>query len=78
VSAKETSPAQSWYYRPWAVLLLLFIVLGPLGLPLLWKSSSFTRPWKIVLTLATVIYTVLLLDSTIVAMRMALEQMNPS
>ena len=53
-----------WYYRPWAVLVLLFVVLGPLGLPLLWRSPSFTRGWKIVLTVTMVIYTALLLEST--------------
>jgi len=78
VNANETNPAQGWYHRPWAVLLLLFVVLGPLGLPLLWRSGSFTRPWKIVLTIATVIYTVLLLDSTLVVVRMALEQIKPA
>ena len=66
-----------WYHRPWAVVLLLFVVLGPIGLPLLWRSPSFTRGWKIVLTLAVVVYTVLLLRSTIVAVQMALGQLQP-
>jgi hypothetical protein len=66
----------TWYYRPWAVVVLLFLVLGPLGLPLLWKSPSFTRGWKIVLTLAMVVYTLLLIDSVIVATRLAMEQLG--
>jgi hypothetical protein len=65
-----------WYYRPWGVLLLLFVVLGPLGLPLLWRSPSFTRGWKIVLTVAMVVYTALLFESMVVAVRMAMEQMQ--
>jgi hypothetical protein len=65
-----------WYYRPLAVLVLLFVVLGPLGLPLLWRSPSFTRGWKIVLTIAMVVYTGLLLESMVVAVRMAMEQMQ--
>jgi RsiW-degrading membrane proteinase PrsW (M82 family) len=32
------------------VLTLLFLVLGPLALPLLWRSRRFTLRWKIVLT----------------------------
>ena len=65
-----------WYYRRWGVLLLLFVVLGPLGLPLLWKSPSFTRGWKIVLTALMVIYTVMLVDSMVVAVRMAMEHLE--
>ena len=66
----------TWYYRPWAVVLLLFLVLGPLGLPLLWRSPSFTRGWKIVLTVVMVVYTVLLIDSVVVATRLAMEQLE--
>ena len=66
----------SWYYRPWAVLLLLFLVLGPVGLPLLWKSPSFTRAWKIVLTAGVLLYTALLVESVVVAVRMAMDQMD--
>jgi hypothetical protein len=66
----------TWYHRPWAIVVLLFLVLGPLGLPLLWRSPSFTRGWKIVLTLAMVVYTVLLVDSVVVATRLAMEQLE--
>lgn len=68
----------SWYYRPWAVLVLLFLVLGPVGLPLLWRSPSFTRGWKIVLTVAMVVYTALLAESVVVAVRLAMQQMKPA
>ena len=66
----------TWYYRPWAVVVLLFLVLGPFGLPLLWKSPSFTRGWKIVLTVAMAIYTVLLVDSVVMATRLAMEHLE--
>lgn len=65
-----------WYHRRWAVLVLLFLVLGPFGLPLLWRSPSFTRGWKIALTVAMAIYTVLLIDSLVVATRLAMEQLE--
>lgn len=65
-----------WYERPWAVLLLLFVVLGPFGLPFLWRSPSFSRGWKIALTVATVVYTVMLIDSVLVATRLAMEQLD--
>ena len=66
----------AWYHRPWAVLLLLFLVLGPLGLPLLWRSPSFSRGWKIVLTVVMIVYTALLIDSMVAAVRMAMEQVK--
>lgn len=39
---------------------MLFLVLGPLGLPFLFRSPAFNRPWKIILTVAVVAYTVFL------------------
>ena len=46
-----------WYLRPLSVVLSLFFVLGPFGLPLLYRSPRFSRTSKIVLTIAVVIYT---------------------
>jgi hypothetical protein len=46
-----------WYLRPLSVVLSLFFVLGPFGLPLLYKSPQFSRTSKIILTIAVVIYT---------------------
>ena len=50
-----------WYHRVPYVLLLLFFVLGPLGLPLLWKSPDFKLSIKIALTVLTLLFTVWLL-----------------
>jgi polyferredoxin len=46
-----------WYLRPVIVLLSLFFVLGPFGLPLLYKSPKFSRTLKIIFTVAVIIYT---------------------
>ena len=46
-----------WYLRPISVVLLLFFVLGPFGLPLLYKSPKFSRALKIILTIGVIIYT---------------------
>ena len=45
-----------WYLRPVSVVLLLFFVLGPLALPLLYKSPKFNKTFKIILTIAVIIY----------------------
>jgi len=37
---------------------MLFLVLGPLALPLLWRSRRFIRPWKIVLSVIVIGVTV--------------------
>jgi hypothetical protein len=50
-----------WYLRPVGVVLLLFFVLGPFGLPLLYKSPKFSRTSKIILTIAVITYTVYLI-----------------
>jgi hypothetical protein len=53
-----------WYYNIWFVLLMLFFVLGPFGLPLVWKSPRMGRGVKWALTLAVVLYTGLLIQMT--------------
>ena len=59
------TPAVRWYHRPIPVLILLFFVLGPLGLPYLWRSPRFTRALKVLLTVAVLAYTGLLVGETI-------------
>ncbi len=46
-----------WYLKPMGIVLLLFFVLGPLGLPLLYKSPNFSKKIKIILTIVVLIYT---------------------
>jgi len=41
--------------NPWIVLSMLFLALGPLALPLLWRSRGFNIFWKIVLTILVVV-----------------------
>jgi hypothetical protein len=57
----RSAPALKWSESPWVVLPMLFLVIGPLALPLLWRSRQFTRPWKIVLTLLVTAVTVFLI-----------------
>jgi hypothetical protein len=54
-----------WYLRPMSVVLSLFFVLGPFGLPLLYRSPKFSRKMKIILTIAVVIYTSYLIFVTL-------------
>jgi hypothetical protein len=54
-----------WYLRPVGVVLLLFFVLGPFGLPLLYKSPKFSRTSKITLTILVITYTVYLIFASL-------------
>ena len=58
-----------WYHRPVWVLVLLFAVLGPFGLPYLWKSPRFSQAMKVALTIAVVAYTAFLVRETVEAFR---------
>ena len=55
---------------------MLFVVIGPFGLPLLWKSPLFSRTMKIVLTVAMVAYLGLFVDESIRILR-AIETVVP-
>ena len=45
-----------WYYRPIWILVLAFLVIGPLALPLVWRSPFMSRPVKWVLSIAITLY----------------------
>ena len=70
------TPDVPWYYRPFWVLVLLFVVLGPLALPNLWKSPRFSQGLKIALTIAVVAYTGLLVSETIALVHTVQDQLN--
>ena len=40
------------------VLVLLFVVLGPLALPILWRSNRFSRSQKVILSVLVLVVTV--------------------
>ena len=75
-SSAQPAKAAKWYYNIWFVLLMLFFVVGPFGLPLVWKNPRFPRWLKLTLTLAMIAYTALLVDLTIRMTRAVLEHVN--
>jgi len=56
---------------------MLFAVLGPFGLPLLWKSRSFSRWSKIALTVAVAAYTILLVEVVRIEIQAAIRALEP-
>jgi hypothetical protein len=71
-----SEPGRRWYHRPWCVLLMLFVVMGPFGLPLLWRSAFFGERAKQVLTVAVLVYTAALLWETVVAVRDVMDALG--
>jgi len=65
-----------WYYNVWFVLFMLFFVAGPFGLPLVWKNPRFSGLIKLILTLTMVLYTLLLVDMTVKAVRSVLQEVE--
>ena len=57
---KEAAPTSSvkpkWYYNIWLTLFLLFFVLGPLALPMVWKNPRFSQPVKFMLTVLMMLF----------------------
>ena len=63
----------SFVESPWVILPLIFLVLGPLALPLLWRSRQFSPLWKNIVTAITLAYTLLLLGSVWFSVQEALK-----
>ena len=72
---KEDARAK-WYLRPMSVILLLFFVLGPFGLPLLYKSPAFSKTLKIILTIIVIIYTSYLIFASLEIARQLYTRMG--
>jgi polyferredoxin len=64
-----------WYLRPVCVVLLLFLVFGPFGLPLLYKSPGFSKASKIMLTIVVIVYTSYLIFASLEIGRELYERM---
>ena len=61
---------------PWVILPLLFLILGPFALPLLWRSHRFTLVWKYVLTILMFAVTAALLWSMWFTVQQALAPLQ--
>jgi hypothetical protein len=60
--AAQPPPADDksgWKGNRWGVLAVVFLALGPLGLPLLWRSRDFDHRAKLLLTVLLLVLTVL-------------------
>jgi hypothetical protein len=65
-----------WYLKPLTVIVALFFVLGPVGLPLLYRSPHFGKTSKIILTVAVLVYTAYLTYVSLELIRALLKTMG--
>ncbi len=73
---EETGEARvKWYLRPLVVFIIILAV-GPFALPLVWKSPSFKRWNKIVITIVVFILTVWLIKSSVDLFQLLLKELK--
>ena len=75
-AGRPAASGSKWHQNIWFVLFLLFFVLGPFGLPLVWKNPRFSRQVKTTLTLVMVVYTVMLVQVTIRMFQTVTQEVN--
>ncbi len=64
-----------WHYRPLGITLLTLLVLGPLGLPLVWRSPALDARGKWLGTALVLAYTAVLVWQVVVAVRYAVARL---
>jgi hypothetical protein len=63
--------------NPWIMILALFFVTAFLGLPFLWISRGFSTFWKVVLTIAVLLWTALVFWVFYLIMAWCWSQLEP-
>jgi len=63
--------------NPWIMIMVLFFVTAALGLPFLWMSRGFSTFWKIVLTIAVLLWTALVFWVFYLIMAWCWSQLEP-
>ncbi len=66
----------AWYYKPVGIVVLTLFVLGPLALPLIWRSPVISERGRWIGTALTVLYTIALVWQVWVAVRIAASLMG--
>lgn len=74
--AKPSHGRPNWSESRLVVLAMLFLVLGPLGLPMLWRSRQFSAVWKIVLTVLILGLSMALLAMIWYVLQVSLEPLS--
>ena len=57
VTASASTIAARSLDNPWVMAMMLFLVTGAVGIPLLWASRAFSLSGKLLMTVAVSLYT---------------------
>jgi hypothetical protein len=66
----------SWYHTPFGIAFLAIFVLGPLALPLVWRTPAFGPRGRWIASVLVVAYTVILTWLVWLDVRFVLSQMQ--
>jgi len=69
----ENKETIKWYYKPLGILIAILCV-GPLAIPLVMLSPAFTKKQKIMIIVATIVFTLALIKITEKATGVFLDQ----
>ena len=65
-----------WYHRLFGIVVLLFFIAGPLAIPFLWKSPIIPRQKKVSLTIASLLYSLVIIASILQGYFMAIQSLT--
>lgn len=72
---KIAKPKEKWY-RTTAFLVIAILSVGPFALPLMWFNPKYKMTTKVIVSVIVIVGTLLLLQSTIAAWNMMMEQIK--
>jgi hypothetical protein len=61
IAPNQTTPDESMLQSKWAVLAILFLGTGALGIPLLWTNKRFSTNERVIWAIAATLYSLSLL-----------------
>jgi len=64
-----------WYYKP-LVIFVIILAAGPFAIPLVWKSPSFKKWHKIIITVLLIVLTIWLIKSSVQLYRLLLKELK--
>jgi hypothetical protein len=66
----------AWYHRPVWIVVLAVLVLGPLALPLVWRTPAWGTRGKCIATILILAYTMLLCWQVWITVQLVLGQLT--
>lgn len=72
---KEKDIKVEWYFKPITVYIVISLV-GPLALPLLWKSPAFSKKLKVIITVLVIVLTIIMIKVSMDLYHLLLDEIS--